>query len=341
MPLYKREGSPFWQYSFAVNGVRFRGSTGCTGKREAAIAEAERFHEAKQRRNVKDPWRLRDCFGAYWKERAKDKASAASIFAKLEALSRILGKDTMIADLTNAMLMDYRATRRGEGLQANGVNRDFACLLAALNHANQMHGQQIPALAWSRIRVSEPPHRIRFLSRDEYARLIGCCDPELAKIVKMAVATGLRKANLLNLDWREVDLSSSRITVTVKGDKLHSVRMTPEARAALSTTKPEKRKGPVFDTTNFRRRWSRAVRLAGLEDFRFHDLRHTFASWARMAGADLADICEALGHSNISVTMRYAHIEPAQHETAFDRISSMVWAQSVSQSTENATGSGA
>lgn len=338
MSLYKREGSPFWQYSFAVNGVRFRGSTGCTGKREAAIVEAERHHEAKQRRSHKEPWRLRDCLGSYWSERAKDLASAQSVFAKLDALSRILGADTMIADITNAMLLDYRASRRGEGLQANGVNRDFACLLAALNHANQMHGQQIPALAWSRIRVAEPPHRIRFLSQAEFARLLDCCDPELAKIVKMAVGTGLRKANLLDLDWKEVDLSSSRITVTVKGDKLHSVRIPAEARAALGTTRPEDRKGPVFDTTNFRRRWNRAVKLSELEDFRFHDLRHTFASWARMAGADLADICEALGHSNISVTMRYAHIEPERHETAFDRISSMVWSQSASQSGENQTG---
>jgi integrase len=194
-----------------------------------------------------------------------------------------------------------------------------------------MHGQQIPALAWSRIKLPEPPNRIRFLSRDEYAFLLSVCDPELQKLVKMAVATGLRKANLLYLDWREVDLSSSRITVAVKGDHMHSVRLTSEARAALATVTD--RRGKVFDTTNFRRRWQNAVKRAGLENFRFHDLRHTFASWARMSGADLADICEALGHSNISVTMRYAHIEPAQHKTAFDRISEMVWSHSESQST--------
>ena len=325
MSLYRREGSPFWQYSFAVNGVRFRGSTGCTGRREAQIVEAERRYEAKQKRTHKDAWRLRDCLGAYWTERAKHRASGVSIFAKLEALSRILGPDLLVADITNAMLLDYRAKRRGEGLQANGVNRDFACLLAALNHGNQMHGQPIPALAWSRIRVPEPPHRIRFLSHDEFATLIAVCDPAMQKLVKVAVATGLRKANLLDLDWSEVSLSSARITVTVKGDKLHSIRMTPEVRAALATS--TSREGPVFDTTNFRRRWNRAVKDAGLANFRFHDLRHTFASWARMAGADLADICEALGHSNISVTMRYAHIEPAHHTTAFDRVSGAVWSQ--------------
>lgn len=330
MSIYKREGSPFWQYSFAVNGVRFRGSTGRTGKREASIVEAEKRHEAKSRKTHKDAWRLRDCLGSYWDERAKTLKSAVSIYAKLDALSRIIGPSKLITEISNADLMDYKAKRRGEGLEAHGVNRDFSCLLAALNHANQMHGQQIPALAWSRIKTAELPSRIRFLSRDEYERLLAVCDAEMQKIVKMAVATGLRKANLLNLDWREVDLSSSRITVNVKGDKMHSVRMTPEARASLAMD--TQRIGQVFDTTNFRRRWARAVRDAELHDFRFHDLRHTFASWARMAGADLADICEALGHSNISVTMRYAHIEPAHHVTAFDRISEIVWSQSASQS---------
>lgn len=330
MSLYKREGSPFWQYSFTVNGVRFRGSTGCTGRREARLAEAEKQHEAKQKRTRKDPWRLRDCLGAYWSERAKLNRSATTIYAKLDALSRLLGPDTMIADLTNAALMDYRASRRGEGLQAHSINRDFACLKAALNHAHQMHGQPIPPLAWARIKVPEPPHRIRFLSPEEYERLIAACSPELARIVRVAVATGLRKDNLLSLDWSEVDLSSGLITVTVKGDKLHTVKITPETRAALTTGAD--RKGRVFDTTNFRRRWRKAVADAKLENFRFHDLRHTFASWARMAGADLADICDALGHSNIAVTMRYAHIEPEHHVTAFDRVSSAVWSHSASQS---------
>jgi hypothetical protein len=66
----------------------------------------------------------------------------------------------------------------------------------------------------------------------------------------------------------------------------------------------------VFDWTNFRKRWEAAVKAAGLVDFHFHDLRHTFASWARMNRADLADISEALDHSTVAVTMRYAHIKP-------------------------------
>ena len=334
MSLHQRPGSPFWQYSFTLNGVRFRGSTGETDKRKAEVAEAERRYEAKNRRTHKDPWRLRDCFGAYWNEHAKHKRSSIFVFRKLDALSRILGADTLIADLTNATILDYRAKRRGEGLQPQSVNRDFNCLKAALNHARVMHGQPVPPLAWKKLRAKEPPNRTRFLSRDEFQTLIAVSDPELRRIIRFAVATGLRKDNILSLDWREVDLSSALVTVTIKGDKLHSVRLTQELRAMLATA--TERRGRVFDTLNFRRRWTRAVKEADLHDFRFHDLRHTFASWARMAGADLADICEALGHSDVSVTMRYAHIEPLEHKTAFDRVSEGVWAQSETQNLKKA-----
>ena len=329
MPLYQRPGSPFWQYTFTVNGVRFRGSTGCTGKREARIVEAQKRIEAEDKRTYSDAWRLRDCLGCYWNEHGQHKPSAKFIKHKLSALSRILGPDTMIADLTNADLINYQAKRRGEGMQAHSVNRDFNCLRAALNHARFLHGQKVPDIAWRRIRATEPPNRTRFLSQDEYQELLSVCDDALASIVRFAVATGLRKANILTLDWKQVDLASSLITLNVKGNKKHTVRLTPEVRAMLAMD--TKRKGRVFDTVNFRKKWYKAVTAADLEDFTFHDLRHTFASWARMAGADLADICDALGHSSVAVTMRYAHIEPLHHKTAFDRVSADVWSHSESQ----------
>ena len=106
--------------------------------------------------------------------------------------------------------------------------------------------------------------------------------------------------------------------------------MSAPARAIISADKV--RKGQVFDTTNFRKRWYAAVADSRLEDFRFHDLRHTFASWARQSGADIADICEALGHSNIAVTMKYAHIKADEHITAFDRVAAAFTAQSTSHS---------
>jgi integrase len=330
MSVKPRPGSPYFWYTFNLDGVRFRGSTKRTTRREALIVEAEVRAQAARRTTPRAAWRLRDAFGAYWQEHGKHQRSSAFLFTKLEALSRLLGPDTVVTELTNAQLLDYRARRRGEGLQPQTVNRDLAVLKAALNHANQLHGQALPALAWKRIRAPEPQHRTRFLQQAEFAALIQACDPALALIVRFAVATGLRKANVLELDWGELDLAAGLVTVTVKGNKRHSLRLTPELRAALART--GSRSGPVFDTRNIRRRWQRAVKTAGLADFRFHDLRHTFASWARIAGADLADIREALAHSSVAVTMRYAHIAPDHPVSALDRVSHAVWSHSASQS---------
>lgn len=331
MPLYQRQGSPFWWYSFAIDGVRFRGSTGETGKREARQVEAEAQYEAKHRAIPKDQWTLHHCLATYWTEKAKHKTSHKATLVKLDALRRILGKSTPIADISNSMLIDYRAKRRGEGLQPHSVNRDFAYLKAALGHAQQMHGQQIPSLAWRNLKAKEPPGRIRYLSRDEYDRLLHACeDDALRLIVKFAVGTGLRKTNIVELDWNDVDLSGGLLSVMVKGGKRHTISLPSHIRAALSTLKH--RNGLVFDSWNLRRKWERAVIAAELHDFRFHDLRHTCATWMRMAGVDIADICDALGHSSVTVTMRYAHIEPEEHISAFDRISERVWSQTKAQS---------
>ena len=131
-------------------------------------------------------------------------------------------------------------------------------------------------------------------------------------------------ANILKMEWHQVDLHGGTITVMrTKGMKPGSVQIVAPLRAALARTPAKKRKGPVFDTTNFKRRWMAATKAAALVDFHFHDLRHTFASWARQNGADLADICEALMHSSVGVTMRYAHIRKGEDVTAFDRVASL------------------
>ncbi len=147
----------------------------------------------------------------------------------------------------------------------------------------------------------------------------------LRPVIIAAVTTGLRRANLLTIEWHQVDLARGNITIPrSKGRKPIVVRIVPALRAALGRTVAKDRFGRVFDRTNFRKRWDAARAEANLVDFRFHDLRHTFASWARQNGADLADICDALHHSGIAVTMRYAHIKPDSATTAFDRVSDML-----------------
>lgn len=359
MPVTTRPGSPFLWYDFQIDGRRFRGSTKTADARKARLIEAQRYDEAKRGMTPVTDWRLRDVFGAYWSEHARHCAGSTDIFFKFEVLSEFLGADLPATKLTNAMLLDYRAARRGGGIvlpadmidsrpkswivrmigpkhtsgrdgklravTPQSVNRDLAHLRAALYWARDVHGRAIPTLAWKQLLVREAEHRVRFADADEFARLMTAAHPDLRPIILMAVTTGLRRSNILDLGWHQISLASSTITIPrSKGRRPGTVSIAPALRATLALTPVAKRTGRVFDTTNFRRRWAAAVKDAGLVDFHFHDLRHTFASWARQNGADIADICDALMHSSVSVTMRYAHIRPGQDVTAFDRVAQLL-----------------
>lgn len=361
MSLYQRPGSPYWWYNITLSdGRRLRGSTKQKTRREARLIAAE-IEQAEIARPSRDgEWRLREVLGTWWTEHAVNLASATGVFFHLELLSEFLGPDMPMADLTSARLLDYRAARRGGSIRAtadmierpkgwrirmideNGfvrpvrpqtVNRDFADLQAAINWAVDMHGKIMPRINWKGLRAKEAPHRIRFASGDEFATLMRVAHPALRDIILCAVTTGLRRGAILALDWHQVDLRAATITLpTGKGGKPHMAKIAPALRAALARTAPKNRKGPVFDTTNYRRRWAAALKAAGMVDFKFHDLRHTFASWARINGADLLDICEALAHSSVSVTQRYAHVKPDNQTTAFDRVAAAFTSQFASHS---------
>lgn len=323
MSLYRREGSPFWQYDFTVNGLRFRGSTGEEGKREARRVEDDHKQAARRRGQRKKEWTMQTLCETYWGERGQDRKTSATILGQLAALRKHIGKDRKLSSITNATVMDYRAKRRGDRaskpLDKQSVNRELTLLRAAMNHVATIHSVSIPKLAWGNLFYDEPPPRQRYLTFEEWDALLESAHPSIRPILICAVTTGLRKQNILDLDWSQVRLSAKRIALTVKGDQNHEVRITPYLAAALSVM-PERR-GKVFDTTNFEKRWRAAVRDARLDNMRFHDLRHTFASWARQNGADIADVKEALGHSDIAMTMRYAHIKPDAETTAFDKVS--------------------
>lgn len=320
MPVSKRAGSPFYWYSFSVGGRRFRGSTGTTSKSQAKEVERDQIALVRAGLQTSGEWPLLMTLNAYWHERAKHKSDSVTIETTLARLQKALGKNLKPSELTAGALMDYRAKRRGEDeVQAYTVNRDFAYLHSAYAHCHRHHRQPMPTIDWKDLKAKEPDWRKRFLSRAEFAKLMEVAHEAIRPIILCAVLTGLRKAAVLSLDWRQVMLDDKLITVRLKGGRGHSVKITPPLMAMLST-RPT-RKGPVFDKTNFRKRWDAAVKAAGLEDFRFHDLRHTFASWARQNGADIADVCEALGHTSIQMSMRYAHVKADEHVTAFDRIS--------------------
>lgn len=176
-----------------------------------------------------------------------------------------------------------------------------------------------------RIRLEkEPEGRLRFLTADGISRLMAACEasahPELATIVTLAFNTGMRKGEMLGLSWDRVDFSRGVLLLErTKSGRRREVPMNDVVYAALSK-RPGSREGSVFLSRSMRTAFDKAVEAAKLEDFRFHDLRHTAASYLVMRGASLADVRAVLGHSDIKMTMRYAHLSPEHLRAAVSRL---------------------
>lgn len=141
----------------------------------------------------------------------------------------------------------------------------------------------------------------------------------LMPIVLVAMNTGLRRGELFGLDWRSVNLPGKLLTVTAGNAKSRKARHVPlndEAADVLTRWHKQGGTGLVFPgigggrLTNINKSWDGIATDAKLTDFRFHDLRHTFASKLVMAGVDLNTVRELLGHADIAMTLRYAHLAP-------------------------------
>jgi integrase len=282
--------------------------------------------------------------GTYYTEHAQHLRSHSFVWQKITLFDSLLDTSLLIGSLTTARLIEYRAKRRGDGIALPTINRDMAILKAAINHAVNAHGIAAPSIDWKRLRAPENEHRIRFLSREEFAALIAAAEPGMQLAITAAVTTGLRKSAMLAIEWHQVDLRGRTITIPRgKGRKPQVIRIagplldllkaqrSAAGKADASDDKVVQLRGPVFDRLNFRKRWEKARATAGLVDFHWHDLRHTFATWARQGGADLIALKEALGHSSVAVTQRYMHVDADETLTTFDRAAAGLLTQNLTQ----------
>jgi len=246
-----------------------------------------------------------------------------------------------LASLTPAVIADTRdALMKGDGPSEEPVvgstaNRYLACLSAVLKLAVNDWGwlQENPARRITR--KKESTGRVRFLGQQDDAdregsgeqeRLLKACeesdDPRLRPLVLCALVSGARQGELLGLRWSDVDLSadppgavldetknSDRRKIFFPGEAglvLREMKKTPHINGFVFASKG---KGKLNGKRYFpRKAWEIAVAAAQIEDFRFHDLRHSAASYLAMSGSSLAVIQTVLGHRAVQTTRRYAHI---------------------------------
>ena len=221
-----------------------------------------------------------------------------------------------------AQWRDHLARRGGPhgGTTPATCNRYLAALSHVFTIAEKDWGW-IDANPCRRVRrLTEPRGRVRFLSDAERERLLGVCrqsrDARLYPLVVLAIATGARQAELIGLRWSDIDLQRrSAILHKTKNGERRSLPLTGLALELLRDLAaarpvggdhvfPGRRRKPAFP----RRAWEVATAAAGLEDFRFHDLRHSCASYLAMSGASAPEIAAVLGHKTLAMVKRYAHL---------------------------------
>jgi integrase len=209
--------------------------------------------------------------------------------------------------------------KRKETVAPTTVNRDlevlshFFGLAAAWGLVSKEAADAVRAVD----RLKEPPGRVRHLSADEEARLFGALPVQVLRIVVIAVLTGMRQDEVVQLKKSAVDLDAAQITLTkTKSNKVRPVYLNEHAlnviKDAMAASPGDHvfatRKGKPYTNDGVRSIFYRARTRADVKDFRFHDLRHTTATRLRRAGAGLDIIADVLGHATLTMARRYAHL---------------------------------
>lgn len=207
------------------------------------------------------------------------------------------------------------------------VNRYLAALTAALNHGVREWNWLKESPAKGLRKCKEPRGRVRYLSDDERQRLFQAClessNENLYTIVVLALSTGMRKGEIMGLTWENIDLK--RGFVYLEDTKNGERRAVPLVGKALKLIEDlSKRQGKLFPAKSIRTAWEKALERAQISDFRFHDLRHSAASYLAMNKASLLEIAEILGHKTLSMTKRYSHLSNAHTRSVVEKMNEKI-----------------
>lgn len=376
MSLYKREGSPFWQYEFQVQKRKFRGSTKTDNKRIArTIEERERV---KARESVaRDPvaeqptdadMTVSEVFGRYWLHHGNQTKWAKSAAGHIRQILASVDPNKLYREIGNADVsrfvtyrrevgrlyrtradkddeMDIQARRKAKRRRSKGglvltrhgdvsqatINRALHLWRAVHNMARDLWEIPVRPIKWGKHKGTEPQERVRSLSTDEVKRLVSHLPRDIALAAIFAVATGCRQNETFTLTWEHIDWTNRRCLVLAKS-KIKGFRRNVELSAqALAVLAEMQAASPdakptdlVFSAKNRRKIFLKALKEAGISDFRWHDMRHVFATWMASTGATIQTVSKLLGHSSISVTMKYVGVFRDEMQHGVNRLPQII-----------------
>ncbi len=265
-----------------------------------------------------------------------------------------LGEATWLHEITPAMLAAHvtaergRTGRHGRLIANRTINHQLKKLRTVLNRARKVWGVRVPEIEWRDLMLPAPDDRVRAATPDEEMRLMAELTPDYRAVILFALATGLRRENVVGLTWEDVDREPDMIVLRTKsanpGRKWHRVPITRQVRAILSTRKghhearvftyearrtdkgnsrrPGRIRGQryVITPSGLRAELKRAAARAGVADFTMHDTRHTAATRLLGATGNLRMVQRLLGHASITTTAKYTHVFDAELADAMELV---------------------
>lgn len=344
MSVYQPKNSPYYHYDFVWKGRRFHGSTGAKSKREATrVEEAERA-KARAGGVSRPPITLDEACGLY-QDRVEELPSWRVTRYMLAALIEGIGKAALLSEITQRELLHYFSKRR-DGRTNASVNREIEVCRAMWRWAAKARYDVGEMPDWGALFLKVPNKAPRELSATEETALFGEIRDDLFAFCEFALKTGWRKSEVMGLRWSDVDLGARTAGTKIKGGDVvrrpltqdmlviianqpkvgpfvftyEAARTKPAFTDKLGRKHPARKKGDRYPMTEtvIRRPWKAALAAAGVENFRFHDLRHTRGTRILRATGNLAAAKEALKHRSIKTTLRYAHATDNDVRDALD-----------------------
>jgi len=330
-----------WTIGYTVGGHRVREAIG-SNRRMAEAVLKKRIVEAIEDRHFDKRNTGRIPFSEF-ADTYMDRCISALKSAKTERTrvnywQRHFGS-RQLGDITTAELQDWQAQKRATNKPAT-VNLMMGRLRHMFNRA--LDWEILSESPMKRIKFLRANNaRLRYLSIEECGRLLaGCGVDHMRGIITVALHTGMRLGEILNLQHADIDFRTGVLTVrnSKNGESRH-IPMDSSVTVLFKLLSKQSNPDYVFPSPTGQR-WScnqkafrHARARAGLVDLHFHDLRHTFASQWMMNGGDLYALRGILGHKSIGMTQRYAHLSPAYQRAMVDRMEA-IWVKPAPISTE-------
>lgn len=327
---YKR-GRVWWIRYTGSDGKMHFESSGSHRARDAATLLDKRRGEVQA--GTAPPKRIPDYLFSELAKRYEKWAVHQKAFDRkryfIDALKARFGSHTLRA-ISAFAVEQYRSDQLSAGKKHATANRHLACLKHMYSKA--VEWEMVEEAAAKRVRgvkmLKEENLQLRFLSIAESHRLVAVCDGVLRDVVICGLSTGMRREEMLSLTWSQVDLVHGLLRLEkTKSGELRMIPISNSLRDVLERRATVREGSPYVFTDgkgrrmkDLRRGFRSALKAAGIPHMRFHDLRSTFASHLVMSGVDLTTVKELLGHHDIKMTLRYAHLSPGHRRQAVDRI---------------------